>query len=60
VLRAAIFAVLAEDAPEDLRAAFAALPRTAKGKVRTAAALVLKRLEGGGPERGVDRMREIL
>ena len=55
-----IFAVLAEDAPEDLAAAFAALPRTAKGKARTAAALVLKRLEASGHERGVDRMREIL
>ncbi len=55
-----IFAVLAEDAPEDLRAAFAALPRTAKGKVRTAAALVLTRLEASGHQRGADRMREII
>jgi hypothetical protein len=54
-----LFAVLAEDAPDALQDAFAALPRSARTKARAGAALVRRQLEASGEERGVEVLRGV-
>jgi hypothetical protein len=55
-----LFAVLAEDAPDALEAAFAAVPRTARTRTRSGAKQVLARLESAGHDRASELMRELV
>jgi hypothetical protein len=55
-----LFAVLAEDAPDALRSAFAALSRSARTKARAGARVVLHQIEAAGHERSAEWMKEIL
>lgn len=55
-----IFAVLAEDAPDALESAFAAIPRAARTKTVAGARRVLTRLEAAGHERARDLMSGIV
>jgi hypothetical protein len=57
---AVLFAILAEDAPEDLLAAFEALPRSALSKVLAGARQVLELLAAGPHERAADLLAEVL
>ena len=60
ILQAAVlFAVLAEDAPDALEAAFAAVPRTARTATRSGARLVLAQLSKIGHERASELMQEL-
>jgi hypothetical protein len=54
-----LVAVLAADAPQSLEESFAALPRSAKSKVRSGAALVRRNLEVSGEERGVELLGQL-
>lgn len=61
VLQAAVlFAVLAEDAPDALESAYAAVPRTAKTKTRSGAKQVHAQLEANGSERASELMKQLL
>jgi len=55
-----VFAVLAEDAPDALESAFAAIPRAARTKTMAGARRVLTRLEAAGHERARDLMEELV
>ena len=55
---AVIFAALAEDAPDALADAFAALPRGARGRTRRGAAYVMSLLEANGHPRAAGVLRE--
>ena len=55
---AVILAVLSEDAPDALEAAFAELPRGTKGKTRSAAKPVIELLRRAGHERAVEVVGE--
>jgi hypothetical protein len=55
-----LFAILAEDAPEDLLAAFEALPKSALSKVLAGARQVLELLAAGPHERAADLLAEVL
>jgi hypothetical protein len=57
---ATLFAVLVEDAPDALEAAFEALPRGGMTKTRAAARQVLTLLEGGEHERAAAALRQFL
>ncbi|HVH45781.1 MAG TPA: GSU2403 family nucleotidyltransferase fold protein [Labilithrix sp.] len=61
VLQAAVlFAIVAEREPGALEEALDDLPRTARGKTKAAAKVVLARLQEAGHERAADRMVDIL
>ncbi len=55
-----LFAVLAEDAPDALESACAALPRSARSRAKAGARQVQKTLEAHGHERAAELMRETL
>ena len=57
---AVLVAVLAEDAPDSLRAAFDALPRGTKGKVRSGARLVADALTRAGHLRAAEALTSYL
>jgi len=57
---AVLFAVLAEDAPDALEAAFAVVPRSAKAKTRSGARQVLARFDKSGHERAGELMKQLL
>jgi len=57
---ATVFAVLAEDAPDALESAFAALPRGGKTKTRVAARQVLALLESGGHHRAAATLKQFV
>jgi hypothetical protein len=57
---AVLFAVLAEEAPDALQAAFAALPRGSKAKTRAGARQVLAELEAGGDARAAETLARMV
>jgi len=57
---AVLFAVLAEQAPDALESAFAALPRGGKSKTRSAAKQVILVLERHAEDRAVELMRTLV
>jgi hypothetical protein len=57
---AVLFAVLAEDAMDDVRAAFDALPRGSKSKTRSGSRLLLDALERAGHERAAEALHPFL
>jgi hypothetical protein len=57
---AVLVAVLAEDEPDALTAAFDALPRSARSATRAGAARVVSLLEKAGHTRGAEAVREVV
>ena len=57
---AVLFAVLAEDAPDAIAQAFAALPRGARTKARRGAASVVAQLDAAGHARAAETLRSYL
>jgi hypothetical protein len=57
---AVLVAVLAEDEPDALQAAFEALPRSARSATRTGATRVIALLDQAGHSRAVEVVREIV
>jgi hypothetical protein len=54
-----ILAVLAEDAPDAVEAAFDELPRGTKSRTRSAARAIVDMLERAGCERAVEVVRQL-
>jgi hypothetical protein len=57
---AVLLAVLAEDAPDALVDAFAALPRGTKGKTRDGGKVVVAQMDAAGDARGADVVKGVL
>jgi len=57
---AVLFAILAEDTPDAIELAFAALPRGTREKTRRGARVVVRELEAAGHARAVETLRAFL